>query len=79
MTAEQKRDWTEKANRLRPMAKELGVTLAQLALQYILARDAVSVVIPGARNPDQARQNAAVGKLPPLSDALVKKIRQAVE
>jgi aryl-alcohol dehydrogenase-like predicted oxidoreductase len=48
-------------------------------LQYTLASDAVSVVIPGARNADQARQNAAVGKLPPLSDAALKKIREAVE
>jgi len=79
MTAEQKKDWTEKANRLKPIAKELGITLAQLALQYILANDAVSVVIPGARNADQARQNAAVGKLPPLSDAVVARIRKAVE
>jgi aryl-alcohol dehydrogenase-like predicted oxidoreductase len=48
-------------------------------LQYILASEAVSVVIPGARTPDQARQNAAVGKLPPLSDAALKRIREAVE
>ncbi|MBI2000350.1 MAG: aldo/keto reductase [candidate division NC10 bacterium] len=53
--------------------------MTQLALQYILASDAVSVVIPGARSADQARQNAAVGKLPPLSEAAVKRIRQAVE
>lgn len=78
MTAEQKRDWVEKATRLKPIAKELGITLAQLSLQYILANDAVSVVIPGARNEDQARQNAAVGTLPLLSDAVVAKIRQAV-
>jgi aryl-alcohol dehydrogenase-like predicted oxidoreductase len=79
MTAEQKRDWAEKANRLKPIATELGITLAQLALQYILANDGVSVVIPGARNENQARQNAAAGKLPPLSDAMVAKIRKAVE
>lgn len=79
LTAEQKRDWVQKVNRLKPIAKELGLTMTQLALQYILASDAVSVVIPGARSADQARQNAAVGKLPPLTDAALKKIRQAVE
>jgi len=79
LTAEQKKDWVEKVNRLKPIAKELGLTMTQLALQYILASDAVSVVIPGARNADQARQNAAAGKLPPLIDAAVKKIRGAVE
>jgi aryl-alcohol dehydrogenase-like predicted oxidoreductase len=79
LTAEQKQDWAEKANRLKPIAAELGVTLAQLALQYILASDAVSVVIPGARNEAQARQNAAAGNLPPLSDSAVARIRKAVE
>jgi aryl-alcohol dehydrogenase-like predicted oxidoreductase len=79
LTAEQKKDWVEKVSRLKPIAKELGLTMTQLALQYILASDAVSVVIPGARSADQARQNAAAGKLPPLSDAAVKRIREAVE
>lgn len=79
LTAEQKKDWVEKVNRLKPIAKEVGLTMTQLALQYLLASNAVSVVIPGARSADQARQNAAVGKLSPLSDAVVKKIRQAVE
>jgi myo-inositol catabolism protein IolS len=79
LTAEQKQAWAEKANRLKPLAKELGITVAQLALQYILVNDAVSVVIPGARNEVQARQNAAAGKLPPLDDAVVAKIRKAVE
>jgi len=78
LTAEQKKGWTEKADRLKPIAQEVGITLAQLALQYILASDAVSVVIPGARNEGQARQNAAAGKLPPLSDAVVAQIREAV-
>lgn len=79
LTAEQKKDWAETADRLTPIARELGISLAQLALQYILASDAVSVVIPGARNEAQARQNAAAGKLPPLPDAVVARIRQAVE
>jgi aryl-alcohol dehydrogenase-like predicted oxidoreductase len=34
-------------------------TLAQAALQYCLAHPAVSVVIPGAKTPEQARANAA--------------------
>lgn len=79
LTAEQKKDWAEKAHRLTPIARELGISLAQLALQYILVSDAVSVVIPGARNEAQARQNAAAGKLPPLPDAVLARIRQAVE
>jgi aryl-alcohol dehydrogenase-like predicted oxidoreductase len=75
---EQKRDWVAKADRLKPIAAELDIPMAQLALQYILANDAVSVVIPGARNERQARQNAAAGTAKPLSDEIVEKIRQAV-
>jgi aryl-alcohol dehydrogenase-like predicted oxidoreductase len=52
--------------RLRPIVPE-GVTLAQFALRWIADQDAVSVVIPGARNPEQARANAAAGSLPHLS------------
>jgi aryl-alcohol dehydrogenase-like predicted oxidoreductase len=44
-----------------------GATLAQLALRWILMQDAVSVAIPGAKTPDQARANAAAADLDPLS------------
>ena len=45
-----------------------GITTAQLALRWILDQPGVSTVIPGARNAEQARANAAVGSLPPLGD-----------
>lgn len=51
---------------LRALVPE-GATLAQLALRWILMFDAVSTVIPGAKNPDQARSNAAASDLPPLT------------
>lgn len=35
-----------------------GVTPAQAALAWVVAQDGVSTVIPGARNPEQARGNA---------------------
>jgi aryl-alcohol dehydrogenase-like predicted oxidoreductase len=44
-------------------------TMAQFALRWIIDHPAVSVVIPGARNPEQARANAAAADLPPLSGA----------
>ncbi len=47
-----------------------GLTLAAMALRWCLDYDAVSVVIPGAKNPEQARANARVSGLPPLSPAL---------
>ncbi|MGH7997338.1 MAG: aldo/keto reductase [Opitutaceae bacterium] len=47
-----------------------GLTFAQMALRWCLDFDAVTAIIPGARNPDQARANAQVSSLPPLSSAL---------
>ena len=46
-----------------------GMTLAQFALRWVIDQPGVSTVIPGARNPQQVRSNAAVAELPPLSDA----------
>ncbi|MEE2046873.1 aldo/keto reductase, partial [Nocardiopsis tropica] len=55
----------EAVERIRPLVPE-GMTMAQFALRWILDQDGVSVVIPGARNADQARGNAAAD-LAPLS------------
>jgi aryl-alcohol dehydrogenase-like predicted oxidoreductase len=41
--------------------------MAQFALRWIIDQPAVTVVIPGARNADQARANAAAAALAPLS------------
>ncbi len=46
-----------------------GATTAQLALRWIVDQPGVSVVIPGARTPEQARANAAAEQLAPLDDA----------
>ena len=43
-------------------------TMAQAALAFVLAHPAATVAIPGAKNPDQARANAAAADKP-LSDA----------
>ncbi|WP_262267585.1 aldo/keto reductase [Microvirga yunnanensis] len=43
------------------------VPMAQFALRWILMSEAVSVVIPGARNPDQAVSNARAAEWPELT------------
>jgi aryl-alcohol dehydrogenase-like predicted oxidoreductase len=43
------------------------VTTAQAALRWVTQQPGVTTVIPGARSPEQARQNAAAAALPPLS------------
>ena len=43
-----------------------GFTMTQMAQRWILDHEAVSVIIPGASSPVQARENAAISDLPPL-------------
>lgn len=55
----------EAVRRLRPHVPA-GATMAQFALRWIADQDGVTVVIPGARNPEQARGNASAAALAPL-------------
>jgi aryl-alcohol dehydrogenase-like predicted oxidoreductase len=55
----------EVVDSLSPLVPD-GMTMAQLALRWILDFDAVSTVIPGAKTPEQARANAAASEVPPL-------------
>ncbi|MET8005661.1 aldo/keto reductase [Nonomuraea glycinis] len=55
----------EAVRRLAPLVPE-GATMAQFALRWILDQPGVSVVIPGARNPGQAKANASAAALEPL-------------
>ena len=51
---------------IRPLVPT-GASMADLALRWILDHEAVSCVIPGARNEQQVIQNAAASDLPPLN------------
>jgi aryl-alcohol dehydrogenase-like predicted oxidoreductase len=53
-----------------------GVTLAQLALRWILMFDAVTCAIPGAKRPSQVEDNVRAADLPPLTDAQMAKARE---
>jgi aryl-alcohol dehydrogenase-like predicted oxidoreductase len=53
--------------------------MAQWALRWCLDFDAVTVVIPGARNAAQARGNAAARDLPPLSAETHRRLREFYE
>jgi len=65
----------EAVDRLRPLVPEQS-TMAQWALRWILMHPEVSVVIPGAKNPDQATSNAAAADLPPLLEADMERVEQ---
>ncbi|HET6858407.1 MAG TPA: aldo/keto reductase [Streptomyces sp.] len=64
----------EAVRRLAPLVPP-GAAMAQFALRWIIDQPEVSVVIPGARTPEQARGNAAAADLPPLSDAALRTVR----
>ena len=51
-------------------------TTAQAALRWATQQPGVTTVIPGARNTAQARQNAAAGDLPPLSEHALGQIEE---
>ncbi|MFE9428474.1 aldo/keto reductase [Kitasatospora sp. NPDC006697] len=53
-----------------------GATPAQAALRWVVQQPGVTSVIPGARNPEQARANAAAAGLPPLPEATLAAVRE---
>jgi aryl-alcohol dehydrogenase-like predicted oxidoreductase len=53
-----------------------GVTPAQAALRWVIQHPGVTTVIPGATTVAQARENAAVGELPPLPVATLHAIEE---
>ncbi|NUW34260.1 aldo/keto reductase [Nonomuraea sp. SMC257] len=68
----------EAVRRLAPLVPE-GVTMAQFALRWIADQPGVSVVIPGARNPEQARANAAAAGLAPLPPESLRVVRDVYD
>lgn len=56
-----------------------GVSMAQFALRWILMHEAVTVVIPGARNGEQAKANAAASDLEALSSDVLAASREVYE
>ncbi len=68
----------ELADALKPLVPA-GFTMAQMAQRWILDFDAVSVVIPGASQPEQARANADVSALPTLDGKLHAELKKFYE
>ncbi len=50
-------DVLERVQRLRPIADDLGLTLAQLAVAWVLQNDNVSAALVGASRPEQVEEN----------------------
>lgn len=55
---------------IKPIADEKGITLAQLVLRWTLDREGITIALAGARNPEQALQNAAAADVKLTADEL---------
>ncbi|MEV4263721.1 aldo/keto reductase [Kribbella sp. NPDC049584] len=64
----------EAVRRLMPWLPA-GATMAQFALRWILDQPGVSVVIPGARNPEQVAGNISAATLAPLTEDQLTAVR----
>jgi len=68
----------EAVRRLAPLVPE-GATMAQTALRWVIDQPGVSTVIPGARNPEQARANVAAADLAPLPAETLAAVREVYD
>jgi aryl-alcohol dehydrogenase-like predicted oxidoreductase len=67
----------EAVQRLRPMADDLGLSMAQLALAWVLQEENVASAITGASRPDQIDDNVAASGVA-LDDGVLAAIDQAL-
>ena len=63
----------DRVEKLKAVAQP-GEEMVQMALRYVISHPAVSVVIPGAKSPEQAAMNASAGS-EALSDDFVEQLR----
>ena len=65
----------EAVDKIRSLVPE-GATMAQFALRWILMFEAVSLAIPGAKNVQQAQDNALAADMPAFSGEVMAATRQ---
>jgi aryl-alcohol dehydrogenase-like predicted oxidoreductase len=70
-------DVLEAVKRLRPVADGLGITMAQLALAWVLRTPNVASAITGASRPEQVEQNASASGIE-LDEATLRAVDEAV-
>ena len=70
-------DVLEAVQKLVPIADGLGITMAQLALAWVLREDNVASAIAGASRPEQVEENAAASGIE-LDEATLQAIDDAV-
>jgi aryl-alcohol dehydrogenase-like predicted oxidoreductase len=71
-------DVLQRVQQLEPLAKDAGLSMAQLAVAWVLQNDNVASAIVGASRPEQVTDNAAAAGLK-LDDNLLSKIDEVVD
>ena len=57
---------------LKPVAADLGISMAQLAIAWVLANDNVAAAIIGASRPEQVHENAAASEVQIPADVMTR-------
>jgi aryl-alcohol dehydrogenase-like predicted oxidoreductase len=65
-----------RTEKIKEDIRDSGYTLPQVAIKFSAFHPAVSTVIGGIRNTDQAQKNAEVAGLPDLKPELIRKLRK---
>jgi aryl-alcohol dehydrogenase-like predicted oxidoreductase len=71
-------DVLERVQQLVPLADEAGLSMAQLAVAWVLRNDNVASAIIGASRPEQVQDNVAAAAVT-LEDALMDKIDKVLD
>ena len=78
LTRKQIGNTIEKVEKLNFLTEDNKRTLAQAALQFIMHRSEVRVVIPRAKTPEQAYENAKAIECESLSHQEIQKIHELI-
>jgi aryl-alcohol dehydrogenase-like predicted oxidoreductase len=70
-------DVLERVQRLRPVADDLGLSMAQLAVAWVLQNDNVAAAIVGASRPEQVRENVKASGVR-LDDEVMRRIDEVL-
>lgn len=63
-----------RVNAIKKEIKDSGFTMPQAALKFVLAHPAVSTIITGIRNEDQAAMNIEVSDMSEMSEEIIQKL-----
>ena len=66
----------KRTEKIRDEIKNSGYSMPELALKFAMTHEAVSTVIPGIRNRNQALQNTAVSDLPDLKPGTLLRLQE---